>query len=113
MYLFYETLPESITVNTNSVITIDSCVFRNGVDVSEKSSGLSISFYNAVEDKANVFAKAISKRSTVYVTMPNAFEQFSYKFLTNKLMFNTWGHTFIGPSILFYNREAFTTDRYH
>ena len=36
MYLFHETLPESITVNTNSVITIDSCVFRNGVDVSEK-----------------------------------------------------------------------------
>ena len=110
MYLFYETLPESITVNTNSVITIDSCVFRNGVDVSEKSSGLSISFYNAVEDKTNVFAKAISKRSTVYVTMPNAFEQFSYKFLTNKLMFNTWGHTFLGASI-FHKNIYFITEK--
>ena len=42
--------------------------------------------------------------------MPNAFEQFSYKFLTNKLMFNTWGHTFIGPSI-FHKNIYFITEK--
>ena len=42
---FYESLPKSGIGNTNSLMSIDSCVFRSGVDFSEKSSGLRISFY--------------------------------------------------------------------
>ena len=64
MYLFYETLPESAPGTENSVIRIESCMFRNGVDISEESSGLSIYFYNAVQDKVDV----ISKRSTRYIS---------------------------------------------
>ena len=66
MYLFYETLSESATLNTeNSVINIVSCMFRIGVGVSEESSGLSIYFYNAVQDKVDV----VSKRSTMYISL--------------------------------------------
>ena len=56
MYLFYETLPEPVTGNTSSVISIDSCVFRNGVDISEESSGLSIYFYYPVDISTTVFS---------------------------------------------------------
>ena len=51
MYLFYET-----EFPTNSVMSIDSCVFRNGVDISEESSGLSICFYNTVQGKVDDLA---------------------------------------------------------
>ena len=63
MYLFYETLPEPVTGNTSSVISIDSCLFRNGVDISEESSGLSIYFYYAIQGNVNISAKTIRKRS--------------------------------------------------
>ena len=63
MYLFYVMLPEPATLNTNSVMSIDSCVFRNGVDLREKSSGLSIISYTAAKNKTDVFEKVISKRS--------------------------------------------------
>ena len=58
MYLFYET--ESESADTNSVMSIDSCKFRNGVDISEQSSGLSIYLYNAVKNKVGVLAKVNS-----------------------------------------------------
>ena len=51
MYLFYET-----EFPTNRAMSIDSCVFRNGVDISEQSSGLSICFYNAVQGKVDDLA---------------------------------------------------------
>ena len=92
MYLFYETLPESAPGTTNSVMSIASCVFRNGVDISDESSGLSIYFYNAVQDKGDV----ISKRSTRYINWDDiaqygVFDQFllqlgAYK-LDHKSMF--------------------------
>ena len=93
MYLFYETLPEFAPGTTNSVMSIDSCVFRNGVDISDESSGLSIYFYNAVQDKGDV----ISKRSTRYINWDDiaqygVFDQFllqsgAYK-LDHKSMFS-------------------------
>ena len=63
MYLFYETLPESAPGTGNGVISIESCMFRSGVDISEESSGLSIYFYNAVQGEVDV----ISERSTRYI----------------------------------------------
>ena len=65
MYLFYETLLEPAPGTINSVMSIDSCMFRNGVDISDESSGLSIYFYSAVQDKVDV----ISKRSTRYINL--------------------------------------------
>ena len=65
MYLFYETLLEPAPGTINSVMSIDSCIFRNGVDISDESSGLSIYFYSAVQDKVDV----ISKRSTRYINL--------------------------------------------
>ena len=65
MYLFYETLSESAPDTENSVMSILPCMFTIGVDISEESSGLSIYFYNAVQDKADV----ISKRSTKYISL--------------------------------------------
>ena len=66
MYLFYETLPESAPGTTNSVMSIDSCMFRNGVDVLEESSGLSIYFYNPVQERVDISSQVhlLRKRST-------------------------------------------------
>ena len=62
MLLFYETLPESVrqaTGNTTSVMSIDSCTFSHGVDISEVphaiqsklAGGLNVWFYSAVQHK--------------------------------------------------------------
>ena len=54
MLLFYETLPESVVQTANSMVSIGSWVFSNGVDITEESSGLSIIFYiyNTVQNTA-------------------------------------------------------------
>ena len=72
MLVFYETLPESvvqITGNSNSMVSMDSCIFGNGVDITEESSGLSIIFYifNTVQDKFDVSkCNIVTKRSLEY-----------------------------------------------
>ena len=62
MYLFYETLPKFQFGNINSVFSIDSCMFRNGVDISEQSSGLTMCFYNTAQDRPTL-AMGVTKRS--------------------------------------------------
>ena len=65
MLLFYEKLPESVlqtTGNTTSVMSVDSCVFSDGVDISEiphtiqskLAGGLTVWFYSAVQHKVDV-----------------------------------------------------------
>ena len=65
MLLFYETLRESVlltTGNTTSVISIDSCIFSYGVDISEVpdniqsrlAGGLTMWYYNGVQHKVDI-----------------------------------------------------------
>ena len=59
MYLHFQIPSNSVATEANNVISIDSCVFSNGVDLSEHtpitpSSGLSMFFYDTVQYKVNV-----------------------------------------------------------
>ena len=91
MHLFYESLSESAPDTENSVISIESCMFRIGVDISEESSGLSVYFYNAVQDKADV----ISKRSTRYISLDDL------KYLVRDLQLLKSGLTIRNPESVF------------
>ena len=75
MYLFYETLQkfEFGNIIINTLMSIDSCVFRNGVDISEESSGLSMYFYNTVPDSD--FTKGIAKSGIKLAVMHDQSEQ--------------------------------------
>ena len=70
MYLFYETLPK---FEFDTLMRIDSCEFRNGVDISEESSGLSMYFYNTVQD--NDFTKGIAKSGIKLAVMHDQSKQ--------------------------------------
>ena len=97
MYLFYESLPKSATGNTNSVMSIDSCVFRSGAAISEKSSGLSVYLYTAVENKPDGFENVVSKRSLEYVTVGN--RDIHVASLTYGYMLGT-NHPILSPQIV-------------
>ena len=97
MYLFYESLPKSATGNTNSVMSIDSCVFRSGAAISEKSSGLSVYLYTAVESKPDGFENVVSKRSLEYVTVGN--RDIHVASLTYGYMLGT-NHPILSPQIV-------------
>ena len=85
MLVFYETLPESvvqITGNSNSMVSIDSCIFSNGVDITEESSGLSIIFYifNTVQDKFDVSkCNIVTRRSLEYVPHTYQLQRLMFK----------------------------------
>ena len=70
MYLFYETLPK---FEFDTLMRIDSCEFRNGVDISEESSGLSMYFYNTVQDSD--FTRGIAKSGIKLAVMHDQSEQ--------------------------------------
>ena len=64
MYLFYKALPESVVGSNNSLISIDSCVFSNGVSTwVEESSGLSVYINDGLQYEFDV-----SKCSTLTTT---------------------------------------------
>ena len=59
MYLHYQIPSNSVATVASNVISIDSCAFSNGVDLSggppiTSSSGLSMFFYDTVKYKLNV-----------------------------------------------------------
>ena len=70
VYLFYETLPK---FEFDTLMRIDSCEFRNDVDISEESSGLSMYFYNTVQDSD--FTRGIAKSGIKLAVMHDQSEQ--------------------------------------
>ena len=73
MYLFYKALPESAVGSNNSLMSIDSCVFSNGVSTwVEESSGLSVYIYDGLQYEFDVSKCStqlpLNRRFCIYLT---------------------------------------------